>query len=110
MHLVEKELRTVKKSGMLPAGAVFTGGGSKLPGITEVAKNVLRLPASLGQPFGFTSATEKSADPGYSAAIGLVKHGSRVLYQGQPGISWGSGAGVLKVKNVFKKVFKSIIP
>ena len=31
-NLVNKELRKVKRDGMLPAGAVLTGGGAKLPG------------------------------------------------------------------------------
>lgn len=110
MSLVERELRSVQKNGMLPAGAVFTGGGSKLPGITELAKNILRLPTAMGQPFGFTSAMEKAADPSYSSAVGLVKYGSRILYQNSSHGSWHSGKGVSKIKSAFKKAFKSIIP
>ena len=31
---------------MLPAGVILTGGGAKLGGLVELAKDKLRLPAS----------------------------------------------------------------
>jgi len=45
MEWVDKELKRVGRSGMLPAGAVITGNGAKLDGVIEVAKKSLRLPA-----------------------------------------------------------------
>ncbi|MCX6779975.1 MAG: cell division protein FtsA, partial [Candidatus Magasanikbacteria bacterium] len=58
MQKIDDELRKVGRSGMLPSGVVFTGGGAKLPGITEAAKKYLRLPATLGYPLNFISATD----------------------------------------------------
>src|SRR5690606_24102087 len=51
-ELVDRELKNVDRSGMLPAGVVLTGGGAKLAGIVDAAKDALRLPVSLGTPIG----------------------------------------------------------
>lgn len=74
-HFVDKELREVGRSGKLPAGVVLTGGGAKLPGITEVAKRVFRLPASIGLPSGVDSAIDKINDPALTTAVGLIVWG-----------------------------------
>jgi len=71
-NMVDKGLREINRSGKLPAGVVLTGGGSKLPGICEVAKREFRLPASIGFPSGVDSAIEKINDPAVTTAIGLV--------------------------------------
>jgi cell division protein FtsA len=41
---LHKELKKLGKNGQLPGGVVMIGGGSALPGIDDVAKDVLRLP------------------------------------------------------------------
>jgi cell division protein FtsA len=83
MFLVDKELKKIGKSGMLPAGVVFVGGTAKLPGILEVARKYLRLPASLGLPHGLISATDKINDPAFTTAIGLVKWGADFIVEQQ---------------------------
>lgn len=49
-ELVNNELKLVGKAGKLPAGAVITGAGAKMPGIVELAKQELKLPAQIGIP------------------------------------------------------------
>jgi len=83
MFLVDKELKKIGKSGMLPAGAVLVGGTAKLPGILEIARKYLRLPASLGLPYGLISATDKINDPSYTTAISLVKWGADYILDQQ---------------------------
>ncbi|MFH2063120.1 MAG: cell division protein FtsA [bacterium] len=75
MEKVDKELKNAGRSGMLPAGVVLTGGGAKLPGLVELAKDKLRLPVSLGYPVGMTSITDRVNDLSFSTAIGLVQWG-----------------------------------
>ncbi len=75
---VDKELKKVNRSGLLPAGVVITGGGAKLAGMVEVAKRKLRLPASIGTPQGVTTAIEKIHDPAFAVAVGLVLWGKGV--------------------------------
>lgn len=72
---LEKELKKIGKSGQLPAGIVLTGGGAKLPGMVDLAKAKLRLPASLGYPLGVTSITDRVNDLSFATAIGLVQWG-----------------------------------
>lgn len=108
---IDEELRKVQRSGLLPAGVVFTGAGANLPGLIESAKKILRLPAVLGFSLEILSLTEKVNDLGFSTAIGLVKWGSKNLYQASmrdPVSSGIKGAGKLWSK--IKKAFESLIP
>jgi cell division protein FtsA len=73
--LVNKELKKVHRSGLLPAGIILTGGGAALPGVVELAKKKLRLPATIGRPQGLTTAIEKVHDPSFAVASGLVLWG-----------------------------------
>jgi cell division protein FtsA len=74
---VQKE---IKKSsvGDLPGGVVITGGGSKIPGIVDLAKKELKLPCKIGVPilkrdgFGEEFEGEMEEDPCFSTAWGLL--------------------------------------
>ncbi len=76
---VNEELKKIEKAGMLPAGAVLTGGGAKLKGIVEQAKKQLRLPARLGQIEKATSVLDKAYDPSFFTSIGLIIWGNQML-------------------------------
>ncbi|MFH1404498.1 MAG: cell division protein FtsA [Patescibacteria group bacterium] len=89
-EMIDKELLSIDRSGMLPAGVVLTGGGSKLEGMLETAKDSLRLPVCLGIPMGVTSVIDKVADPSMATAIGLVLWGHEIH-----GASKGGGFGKL---------------
>lgn len=73
---VEGVLRKLGKNAMLPAGAILTGGTSKLPGIIDVAKRKLRIAAILGYPMGITSVSDRITDPAFATVLGLVKWGA----------------------------------
>jgi cell division protein FtsA len=90
LERVDDELKKVERSGKLPAGIVLTGSGAKLPGLVEIARKKLRLPASLGKPSGIQSTIDKVNDLGFSTAVGLMLWGSRL----QPN-SKGRGFGKL---------------
>jgi len=70
--MVNKELKSIGKAGLLPAGAVITGGGAKLPQIVDLAKNVLGLPAQIGFPINLGGIMNKVDDPSFSTVIGLI--------------------------------------
>ncbi len=109
LEKIDKELVFVGRSHLLPAGIIFTGGGSKIPGLIELSKDVLGLPSSLGYPMGIRSVSEKINDLSFSTAVGLVKWGSN-LRQG------GGKNSRLKIKNMDKVSqqvrdwFKSLVP
>ncbi|MEZ4210352.1 MAG: cell division protein FtsA [Patescibacteria group bacterium] len=73
--MVKAELRKVGRDGMLPAGAVIVGGGAKLQGIVEAAKDQLGLPAQLGFPTEFKGMVDKLNDPRYVTSVGLMMWG-----------------------------------
>lgn len=109
---VDRELKKIGKSGMLPAGAVITGGGAKLDGIIEAAKRALRLPASVGYPHDLVSALDRASDPAFTAAIGLVLWGDHLSGKNSGhgrGLSF-SNAMTSGLLSQVKNVFKSLLP
>jgi cell division protein FtsA len=70
--LINKELKSIGKAGLLPAGAVLTGGGAKLPQIVELAKVTLGLPAQVGFPAKLGGILDKVDDPSFATAVGLI--------------------------------------
>ncbi len=112
LQKVDNELRKIQRSGLLPAGVMLTGGGAKLPGMVEMAKKVLRLPANLGYPINVISVTDKVNDLGFSTAVGLVKWGSQMQSSGGYGKPRSGNVfkGGGKAFDFLKKTFKSLIP
>lgn len=81
---MDETLKMVKanlqESGMmkhLNSGLVFTGGGSKIPGLIPLAKRVFDLPVRLGNPIGFIDTTEMIDSPEYATATGLIAYAAK---------------------------------
>lgn len=71
--LVQTELRKIGRDGKLPAGVLFTGGGSKLDGIVDYAKERLKLPAALAEPVGeIGGMVDRLDNPRNATAVGLM--------------------------------------
>lgn len=70
-ELVDQHLRKIGRSGLLPSGAVITGGGAGLRGIAEFAKRELRLPAEVAVSRVLRGGNDSVADPSWSVAVGL---------------------------------------
>jgi len=75
--LVRDELSKIGRDGMLPAGVILTGAGSKMPGTIDLARETLNLPVQIGFPTNFEGVVDKIDDPSYATAIGLLIWGSR---------------------------------
>jgi cell division protein FtsA len=69
---VDQEFKRIDRSGMLPAGAIFVGGGSNLVGLVEAAKKKLRLPAAIGRAKNINVVIDKVKNPDFLIALGLV--------------------------------------
>ena len=100
--LVSKELKKISATGSLPAGVVLTGGGAKLPGIKEMAKQQLKLPCRIGYPKFFPQLAN---DPSYSALCGLAMQGFE-----NEGADGASSPNAGSVKDGLKKIFKMFMP
>lgn len=90
-EFADGELKKVSKNRQLPAGVVLTGGGAKLPGIADLAKQELKLPAQIGIPdprmfeIGSPDMAEDFEDPELAVVAGLVLWGKDLTYKGGGG-------------------------
>jgi len=99
--LVRKELKKVGKDVLLPGGVVLTGGGAKMDGIEELAKEALQLQAVVGRPEGFTGIVDRINDPAFATPIGLMlENMSHSQVDLAPGAAFGQT--VDKIKGIFK--------
>jgi cell division protein FtsA len=81
-HFANAELKAIGRSGLLPAGVVLTGGGSKLLGAVELAKEAMRLPTQVGYPQALGGILDKVDDPEFATAIGLLLWAREHAFQG----------------------------
>lgn len=102
--LIRDDLRSINREGMLPAGVVLTGGGAKLEGVSEMVKDVLRLPSQIGKPeISLSGVVDNLGDPVYATSAGLAVWGieSGSASSGKS-ISLDTDGMVGKLKSVFK--------
>ena len=74
-ELIENHLKKIKRSELLPAGIVFIGGGTNIPGIEELSKSILKLPSKIGVSDIFGNSKTKLRDSAWFTALGLVISG-----------------------------------
>ncbi|GCE25917.1 cell division protein FtsA [Dictyobacter alpinus] len=73
--MVHEEIKKSGYDGLLPAGIVITGGTAELPGILELAGQILDLPARIGSPLGLHGLSDSINRPAFSTAVGLLLWG-----------------------------------
>lgn len=72
-ELIDKEFKKIGRSKKLPGGVVIVGGMARLPGIADVAKEALQLPAKIGSVTKMPGLSEKIIHhPEFSTATGLM--------------------------------------
>lgn len=106
--LVKDELARIHRDGMLPAGVILTGAGSKISGVIDLARETLNLPAQIGFPQNYDGVVDKIDDPAYATAIGLLIWGSRFEGRHHSGLGlkgMNLKKGINGVKNWFKNLF-----
>lgn len=107
-YFINTELKRIGKDGMLPEGAVITGGGAKMRNLVELAKEILRLPSAIGVPEDSDHISGTSiGDPQYAGIVGTL-----LLSQ-----KFSSGKSRLKLNislggflHSVKKLFQKILP
>ena len=75
IDLVGAEIRRSGYEGLLPAGVVLTGGSSQLPGLDELAREMLGVPVRIGVPTYLAGLAETVEAPPYATGVGLVRWG-----------------------------------
>lgn len=107
-ELVNTEVKRVGKISSLPAGAVLVGAGAKIPNITELARQELKLSAQIGVPsLGplkplSAELNLQAEDPEFATAIGLL------LYEQDQASN--KNPPVKPVGSWFKKILDYFIP
>lgn len=109
-EFVNNELKLLGRAGKLPGGVVLVGGGSKMPGITELAKQELKLFSQVGlinPEEGWLKNSSEFAsyveDPEYVNALGLVLWGADQE-------KWVRENGPLDILSRFKKIWSYFKP
>lgn len=106
LEFANNELKYISKSAKLPGGVILTGGGAKMPGMVDLAKQELRMSAQIGVPsiVNMDSANSdfisQSEDPEMSCAFGLLMWGAEKASQSEP---FGGTSFI-------KKIFRSFLP
>lgn len=114
--MVNAELKSVGKVGKLPAGVVITGGGAKMPGIVDLARDELRLPVQIGATNleGFetnnSDVAQEIEDPEMSVACGLVLSKVELLKKKIGSLGIPERETALFSDSFFKRIFKILIP
>ena len=79
-ELFEMLRDTLRHSGMFDvclAGLVLSGGGSRLPGLLDIAESFLRKPVRLSWPVPLAKMPAELAEPEFAAALGMIYYGHR---------------------------------
>lgn len=103
-ELIDKYLKKIGRSGLLPAGAIIIGGGSQSPMIEHVAKTMLKIPTRTGFveiPSTKSPLKDQRFLVAYGAAIGII---DRIPTKNTKRIG-GDGDGFMDtIKNFFKQL------
>jgi len=102
--MIENHLKKINRSGLLPAGIIFSGSGSNIHNIEELAKEHLKLPAKIGS-IPPTSSKNNPTDPEWSVVDGLCLLGLNTIENERP-----IGDMIRKTKYKTKKFFKQFLP
>ncbi len=100
--LIEAHLKKMGKDGLLPAGIIITGGGSRVQTATDLAKAVLRLPSRLAHLSALDSKMQLK-DGSWAVAYGLCIWG----FTAPEGYGGEGGGDMLKS---LKRLLKKLLP
>lgn len=70
-ELVESHLKKIKRSELLPAGIILTGGGSRIASIEDLSKALLKLPSKIAN-VDQSGIPTKVKDASWFVALGLA--------------------------------------
>ncbi len=107
-QMLRAEVRRVGYEGLLPAGVVLTGGTALLPGIDELARDILNVPVRVGVPSRLGGLADSIDSPAYATSVGLVrwgfKRGGAEPFLGPQEQGW------MRIYNRFKSWLREFLP
>ncbi|MEX2237524.1 MAG: cell division protein FtsA [Dehalococcoidia bacterium] len=112
LEMIYVEVKRAGYEEMISAGLVLTGGSARLPGIDELAEQVLGVPVRIGYPRGVTGLIDNLQDPAYATSVGLLKWASQgnAISPGRVVASGNGSAGVTKIFRWMGDLVKALLP
>src|ERR1700726_403873 len=90
-EMLRDNLRHAGMFELCVGGIVLSGGGSRLPGILDVADSVLRRPVRLSWPAPLAKMPSTLAEPEYATILGMIFYGHRSrIARGLQDTRWSS--------------------
>ncbi|MFQ3566769.1 MAG: cell division protein FtsA [Aggregatilineales bacterium] len=109
-EFVHTEIKRSGYDGLLRAGAVITGGCALLPGIREVAAQVLGCPVRIAKPERITGMADALRSPAYSTSVGLLRLGLQMDSVSPPLSSSNGGSPGAGLGGLISGLFKRLLP
>ena len=104
-ELVDGYLKKIKRSGLLPAGIVITGGGSGHALVESLSRDMLRLPSKIGAESLLSQMKGPIRDSSWFVAFGLAFMARE--NQSEPRTKSGGGGGI---SGIFKEFLRQFLP
>src|SRR5436190_6344026 len=76
-EMLRENLRHAGMLEVCAAGMVLSGGGSRLPGLMDIADSVLRKPIRMAWPAPIAKMPATLAEPEFATVLGMVVYGHR---------------------------------
>ncbi|MBN1995673.1 MAG: cell division protein FtsA [Anaerolineae bacterium] len=77
LEMVLKEIKRSGYDGLLPAGVVLCGGTAELPGLRDLTREIMNLPARIGEPQNLRGLVDTLQSPAFATSVGLLEWGVR---------------------------------
>ncbi|MCX6752772.1 MAG: cell division protein FtsA [Candidatus Nomurabacteria bacterium] len=106
-ELIENHLKKIKRNGLLPAGIIFTGGGSASPMLEKLSKETLKLPSRIGGSELFGNTKTRVRDSSWFVALGLCMVSKDTAYRESSG---NFGELMKEIQGGIKSIFKQLLP
>ena len=81
-----------------------------MPGLVDLAKETLRLPAQIGYPKPLGGVLDRVDDPEFATVIGLLLWSSSGMFQDSGHGSWISSLGIQGAVGEMKRIFGKFMP
>ena len=104
-ELIDGYLKKIKRSGLLPAGVIITGGGSSHALVEGLAKDMLRLPSRVGTEEILSQMKGSPKDSSWFVAFGLAMLGQEGGSESRTKGSSGGG-----ISRLFKEFLRQFLP
>ncbi|MDE2031209.1 MAG: cell division protein FtsA [Patescibacteria group bacterium] len=108
-ELVGNHLKRQRRSELLPAGIIITGGGAHIGRIEELAKNQLKLPCRVGPVDNLINNKLKIRDWSWYTAFGLALSQNNEENTNL-NVDNSFGDNIKQVKEFLKQLLKQLLP